>query len=139
MRVVAAISVAEELILCCRRSFTKQHGGLWEFPGGKVEHGESDELALVREISEELSEEVQVKECFFTSYTRLGTITLELHAYFVSGISSSVTSGDSHSEVKWVPLSELRTLTWAPADIPIVEQLINTLGRVETEIVFQQR
>lgn len=132
MRVVAAISVENRSVLCCRRSKAKIHEGLWEFPGGKVELGESDELALIREIFEELSQTVTVQDFFYSSRTSLESTTLELHTYFVRGIAISVSSGDSHSEVRWVPFEELRTLTWAPADIPIVEQLINIFVNKES-------
>lgn len=128
MRVVAAISIQDGRVLCCRRNVEKINGGLWEFPGGKVERDETDHEALVREINEELSQQISVDAYFSDSYLNLEMSTLELKAYFVNGISQHVVPGDSHTEVRWVPLAELESLNWAPADIPIVNRLTTELS-----------
>jgi 8-oxo-dGTP diphosphatase len=127
MRVVAAISIHDGRVLCCRRNLENTNGGLWEFPGGKVERNETDHDALVREINEELSQQICVGAFFSDSHLNLEMSSLELKAYFVNGISRYVVPGDSHSEVKWVPVDELETLNWAPADIPIVNRLTTEL------------
>lgn len=128
MQVVAAISIRGGLVLCCRRLFGISHGGLWEFPGGKIEPNESDHGALIREIAEELSQQITVNELFLVSNFVSGDTNIELRAYFVTGISKSVLPGNSHIEVKWLPVSELDTLSWAPADIPIVNRLTTELS-----------
>jgi 8-oxo-dGTP diphosphatase len=108
---------------------------MWEFPGGKVEAGETDEEALTREIYEELSETITVQNHFLSSKIQTLSKALELHSYFVSGVNVSVTKGDSHSEIKWLPVEELRSINWAPADIPIVEKLIHEgLPKVEINV-----
>lgn len=131
MRVVAAISIVDQQVLCCRRSFGKSHGGLWEFPGGKIEPDETDQQALIREIDEELSQEITVLDLFDKTEIQTESTQLELSAYLVDGISTSVTKGNSHSEIRWLRVEELNMLNWAPADIPIVEKLIKEYLRPE--------
>ena len=94
-------------------------GGLWEFPGGKVEAGETDAVALRREMVEELALHVEVGDCLGEVRHDYGDVVIRLVAY-----ACSVSSGEpvvrEHSEVAWVDASGLRDLIWAPADIPLL-------------------
>lgn len=96
--------------------------GLWEFPGGKVEPEESPEACLIREIGEELSIGIQIGR----------PLTPVLHAYpdksiqlipFLATWESGTLQLTEHAQYQWLAPQDLLTLDWAPADLPIVEEL----------------
>lgn len=108
--------------LACLRPAGKHLGGLWEFPGGKVEAGESSEAALVRELNEELGIEVAVEAALDPvawTYDR-GRIRL---SPFLCHIIRGVPSTLEHEALRWCAPCEFESLEWAPADLPILEQL----------------
>ncbi|MDA2985820.1 MAG: (deoxy)nucleoside triphosphate pyrophosphohydrolase [Actinomycetota bacterium] len=119
--VVAAI-IQDELgnYLCCKRAEHKQSAGKWEFPGGKPEAGEALEAALVREIKEELNVDVSVLRQFDRTIT--GEIDLVCFAAELTG--EKPTTSTDHSELRWVPESELSNLDWARPDLPALKKLL---------------
>ena len=113
-------------VLASRRTAPPRLAGLWEFPGGKVELGESDEQALVRELREELGVEVTVGD-------RLGGDlligeTAVLRVYLCRIVSGEPTLVD-HDEHRWLTAPELDDIPWIPVDLPLVAELRTLLDR----------
>lgn len=121
VRVLAAVIHVEGRFLVCRRPAHKRHGGLWEFPGGKLEPDESDLEAARRELREELN--VNVKS--------LGAELLAIHdvgsPYLIAFIEAQVEGVPEcreHSELRWCRASELGSLDLAPSDRQFVDQAL---------------
>ncbi len=124
VEVVGAVIVNEQQeILCALRSQAMSQGGMWEFPGGKVEPGENHAQTLIREIHEELGCEITVldfvTDCLF-EYPR---VRVHLHTYYAR-IVSGEPSPNEHERLEWVSPKKLNSLSFAPADIPTVNQLL---------------
>ena len=94
-----------------------EHAGTWEFPGGKVEAGEADSLALMREIAEELDWTIAVGERVGEGTT--GHVHLIAYACIATGEPTLI----EHDESRWIVPNEFAGLRWAPADGPILEAL----------------
>ena len=118
--VVGAVIVRDGEVLCAQRGPHGALGGMWEFPGGKIEVDETPRDALVREISEELHCEVEVgDEVTTTTYEYdFGIVTLTTFYCQLTGGTPVLTE---HAAVRWLPPAQLHELEWAPADIPAVE------------------
>lgn len=114
---------AEGRVLATRRPPDKSLGGMWEFPGGKVEPGESAEDALRREIHEELGMEIgEISPLTdVTHHYDFGII--HLIPYLASVWESSIIHLSEHTEMKWILPAQAGLLDWAPADLPILEEL----------------
>ena len=126
INVVGAIIVKNGKILCAQRGYDKSLPELWEFPGGKIEIGESPSQALKREIREELLLELanDIEEFMFTSYEYdFGIVNLTT---FICHIQNGEPTLTEHIEIKWLNKSELDQIEWAPADIPTVYRLKKT-------------
>jgi 8-oxo-dGTP diphosphatase len=119
--VVAAIIEKKHKILIARRKTEKKYGGLWEFPGGKLEQDEAPEIALQRELQEELG--INAKIGKFIGRITLAENNIAMSAYEVKYFSGEMTLLD-HSEFKWVKPSELNNYEYAPADIPLIEKYL---------------
>lgn len=98
----------------------------WEFPGGKIEKGESPEAALIREISEELTINIDVGKQLTIESHSYDTFDIMLYPYFARIQSGTVTLNE-HKTMCWMKPSELPTLNWAEADIPIVREVVKKL------------
>ena len=120
--VVGAVILRDGLILCAQRRPGGSLGGMWEFPGGKVEQGETAREALIREIEEELLCEIVVgDEVTTTTHDYdFGTVTLTTFRCQLVDGEPTVTE---HAEVRWVEPARLGELVWAPADWPAVAML----------------
>jgi 8-oxo-dGTP diphosphatase len=108
--------------LACLRPAGKHLGGLWEFPGGKVETGESPEAALVRELREELGIEVEAGAALDPvawTYDRGEIRLLPFLCHIIRGIPHPL----EHEALRWCAPCEFESLAWAPADLPVLEQL----------------
>lgn len=124
INVVGAILLRDNKILCAKRGQTKSLANLWEFPGGKIETGETPQKALIRELQEELLITVQVNELPFevTTYEYdFGIVTLTT---FICHLFSGEPQLTEHEEVSWLQPNELDQLEWAPADIPAVKKIM---------------
>jgi 8-oxo-dGTP diphosphatase len=120
--VCGVIEDAEGRVLACLRPAGKHLGGLWEFPGGKVEHGEAPQTALARELREELGVEVEVLGALHPVPWHYERGAIRLLPYYCR-----ITYGEpvphEHERLRWCACHELGVLTWAPADLPVLEQL----------------
>ena len=92
---------------------------MWEFPGGKLENGESPESCLARELTEEFGIETKVGRYLGESVHDYGVKTIKLLAYHVIHISGDFCLSD-HDELRWLSRAELYDVEWAPADIPLL-------------------
>lgn len=121
--VVAAVLIRGETILAAKRSSTMSLPGMWEFPGGKIELDESPEEALLRELKEELQCSAEIGEHIQTTEHEyeFGTVVLTTYYCFLKGVEPRLTE---HSEIRWVHVTDLDTLDWAPADIPAVKHVM---------------
>ncbi|WP_025025512.1 (deoxy)nucleoside triphosphate pyrophosphohydrolase [Caldalkalibacillus mannanilyticus] len=115
-------------ILCALRSPDMSMPDYWEFPGGKVEEGESYEVALKREIREELGCEIDVLEKIIDVEHVYEKVLVHLHTYWAS-ISGGEPKAREHAELRWVAKESLAALRWAPADLPTLEIVQNSFTR----------
>jgi 8-oxo-dGTP diphosphatase len=122
--VCGIIENAEGKILACRRGLERHLGGLWEFPGGKIDAGETAEAALARELHEELGITVRVgKSLAATVEWTDGAVSIRLRGFFCE-IIEGVPHAHEHEEIRWCEPTELPDLDWAEADLPLVEELL---------------
>ncbi len=124
IKVVGAIIIKENKILCCQRGPGRALANLWEFPGGKIEANETKVEALERELKEELKITVTIveKEYAFCRYEYdFGFVNLTT---FICYLESGEPQLTEHLQAKWLAPEELNSLEWAPADLPTVEKLI---------------
>lgn len=113
-------------ILCALRGPEMTLANYWEFPGGKIEQGESKEEALKREIQEELSCTIEVFEHVEDTTYEYEKVIVRLET-FMAKVVSGIPIVSEHAEIKWVTREELPSLNWAPADIPAIEKISNTI------------
>lgn len=130
---VDRVQVAAAVIRDGDRVFATQRGygefkDWWEFPGGKIEPGETPEEALVREIKEELSADIHVGKLLHTVEWDYPKFHLTMHCYMCSLIADALHLNE-HEAAKWLTASTLSSVNWLPADlalIPLIEQELST-------------
>lgn len=120
--VTAAIIVHNNRVLIARRGPGQKLAGKWEFPGGKIEVGETPEACLVREIKEELGVEIEIDEFFGESLYRYEAGEIRLLGYKAKWVAGDIKT-TVHSEIRWIGQDELGDYDFAPADLPFVEKL----------------
>ncbi|EGW35927.1 8-oxo-dGTP diphosphatase MutT [Desulfosporosinus sp. OT] len=120
--VTAAIILKNNKVLIAQRAPSDKLAGKWEFPGGKIELGETPQECLKREIKEELDVDIAVLNFFGESIFAYPSGTIKLMAFWCKWISDEVTL-KVHSQIVWVNRHELGLYDFAPADIPLVEKL----------------
>lgn len=124
VKVVCGIIFKDNKIFICRRKEGKALAGFWEFPGGKVELGETNEESLKRELKEELDMEVEINNCIGNFTHEYVKTTIELIGYECTLLSYQGKLTD-HDAYEWVESERLLTYRLAPADIPIAKEYIN--------------
>jgi 8-oxo-dGTP diphosphatase len=124
IEVVAGIIYCKNQILCVQRPKNKLHyiSEKFEFPGGKIEEGETQKEALKREILEELNISTKIKSLFMTVVHEYPDFELTMHTFICEVETKEITLVE-HIDHKWLTPNELKTLDWAAADIPIVNKL----------------
>lgn len=125
--VVAAAIERDGRYLVARRTRPADVAGRWEFPGGKVEPGETEEQALVREIREELGVPIRVGERVPGEWPL--SDDLVLHLYAATLIDGEPAPLEQHDEIRWVTPAEFDTVDWLPSDVEAVRSLREALGR----------
>lgn len=110
-------------LLACLRPAGKHLGGLWEFPGGKIEPGESPREALVRELREELAIEVEVGEALTQVVWTYGETMIRLCPYRCRIIHGEPKAME-HEQLMWCAAENPRDLKWADADLPILAEIL---------------
>ena len=121
IEVVAAIIRKGDKIFATQRGYG-DFKDWWEFPGGKMELGESPEEALMREIREELSTEISVDEYICTVEYDYPKFHLTMHCYFCSLISEALHLNE-HEAARWLAKNELDRVKWLPADVLVVNEI----------------
>ncbi|GIF06346.1 DNA mismatch repair protein MutT [Actinoplanes siamensis] len=120
--IVAAVIIAGGQVLACQRSAPPEAAGKWEFPGGKVEPGETDQRALARECAEELGIRVRVGDRVGPDVP-LAHGRAVLRVYAVEVLDGGVPEALEHSALRWLAVDQLDSVPWLPADVPIVAEL----------------
>jgi len=121
-KVTAAVIEKDGKILIARRKQKDPLGGKWEFPGGKLESGETPEACLKRELREELGIETRVEEFLCSSRFVYRHIAIELLAYRTSYVSGEITLNE-HERAEWILPEELKDYDFSEADKPVVRKL----------------
>ena len=123
--VVAAIIINNQKILCVQRGANKYDyiSYKWEFPGGKIEEGESIEKAILREIEEELRLRIEIDKRFITVEHQYKDFFITMHSFICTCVELNLELTE-HIDFKWLSINDLLHLDWAAADIPIVQALI---------------
>jgi 8-oxo-dGTP diphosphatase len=123
--VVGAALLRDGRVLASRRTEPPRLAGLWEFPGGKVEPGESDEQALLRELREELRVEVQVGQRLGADLPIEETAVLRVYLCTLLAGEPALVDHDAH---RWLSADELLDVPWIPVDLPLVAELRTRLA-----------
>ena len=121
IEVVAAILHRDGAYFATQRGYG-EFEGMWEFPGGKIEPGESPEVALKREIQEELGVDIEIDEFLITTEYDYPSFHLTMHCY-LCGIRTGEIELREHKSAHWLIVGTLDNVDWLPADKEIVEKL----------------
>jgi 8-oxo-dGTP diphosphatase len=121
---VALIFDAKQRVLITLRPSHASHGGLWEFPGGKVEAGEKATEALVREIREEVGLEILDYQFLTDLVHDYGSKTVQLFFYQVNVFRGEAQCCESQADLRWVPLNELEQYSFPEANLQIIQKVL---------------
>ena len=125
IEVVAAIIIKDKQVFATQRGYGEWQGW-WEFPGGKIELGETPETALIREIREELNAEITIGDLLQTIDWDYPTFHLTMHCYLCS-LSCDNLHLNEHSDSAWLTKETLATVKWLPADVVLLDTIIEQL------------
>lgn len=121
IRVVAAVIRKDDRIFATQRGYGEFKDG-WEFPGGKIEPGETPQQALVREIREELETEIRVGDLIDTIEYDYPTFHLSMDCFWCEIVEGSLELKE-HEAAKWLDRESLYTVDWLPADVGLVDKI----------------
>lgn len=121
IEVVAAIIVKGKKVFAIQRGYGEFKDG-WEFPGGKIEQGESLEEALIREIREELDVDIKVGRLLETVEYDYPNFHLTMHCFICELLSEEIVLKE-HEDAKWLEEDELDSVDWLPADVSLIDKI----------------
>ena len=121
IRVVAAVILSEGKIFATQRGYGDFKGG-WEFSGGKIEDGETPEVALKREISEELEIKIRVGELIDTIEYDYPNFHLSMDCFWCEIVSGKLVLKE-HEAARWLEKENLYSVEWLPADVSLIEKI----------------
>ena len=126
IKVVAAILQKEDKILIARKKEGKPLAGYFEFPGGKIEEGETPQEALVREIREELDTQIKVGELIDTVEYDYPNFHLSMDCFWCEVLAGELVLKEAEA-AKWLIKEELDSVQWLPADVTLIEKISKSL------------
>jgi 8-oxo-dGTP diphosphatase len=126
VRVVAAVIKSNEKVFATQRGYG-EYKDSWEFPGGKIESGESSQAALKREIREELDADIEVGEFIDTIEYDYPNFHLSMDCFWCTIVSGDVVLKE-HEAARWLKANELDSVDWLPADITIIDKIRSGLN-----------
>lgn len=121
IRVVAAVIRDQDKIFATARGYGELKGG-WEFPGGKIEQGETSQEALKREILEELDVEISVGKLIDTIEYDYPSFHLSMECFWCTIVKGNIVLKEAE-DAKWLSKDELNSVAWLPADISLIEKI----------------
>lgn len=127
LNVVAAVIIKDKKIFTAQRPNKGEVGLKWEFPGGKIEKGECEKDALYREIQEEFDTDLNVGDKVITITHQYTEFKIIMSGYFCT-IKNGNLNLKEHLDSKWLPLDMIESVDWAPADVPIMNEVIKRLS-----------
>ena len=125
IEVVAAVIVRDGSLFATQRGYG-DFKDMWEFPGGKMERGETPQDALIREIREELDAEITVGDLIKTVEYDYPAFHLKMHCFLCSLKSDDIVLKE-HEAARWLSKKDLRSVNWLPADLSVIETLEQSL------------
>lgn len=123
---VVIIDQDKNKVLAGKRNANRLVGGMWEFPGGKIEKGETPQEAAKRELKEEFHDEVQIGPQLGETVSYEYDFGIVKLTVFFAKLLTNNFDLVAHSEVEWLSANEVQKLNWAPADAPLVKELART-------------
>lgn len=127
IRVAAAVIRSGDKIFAAARGYGEFKGG-WEFPGGKIEAGETPQEALKREIMEELETEISVGEIIDTIEYDYPEFHLSMDCFWCEILSGNLVLKEAE-DARWLAADELDSVEWLPADVTLIEKIKMDMGR----------
>jgi 8-oxo-dGTP diphosphatase len=127
INVVAAVIINDDKIFTAQRPDRGEVAKMWEFPGGKIEKGEMEEEALLREIQEEFDTDLNVGKKIITIQHQYSNFKVIMSGYFCT-IKHGNLDLKEHLDSKWLCIDNLESVNWAPADRPIVKEVMKQLS-----------
>ena len=129
LQIAAGIITYQGKVLLGQRLFSKDQGGLWEFPGGKLEEHETLQACLKRELAEEMNLPIEIDSFFMKSVCAYETKNVCLHVFWATALSPQITTLTAHETYVWASPQDLIKYNLAPADVPVAKAYIDFIHK----------